>query len=253
MAKLDRIVDKLGLGPEDHLVEIGSGWGAWPSTRLGPPAARVTTTTVSAEQGAAGPAAGGGAGLADRVTVLGRDYRDLEGTYDKLVSVEMIEAVDWRRHDEYLATCDRLLKPDGLALIQAIVIADRSYERAKHHDDYIRGIVFPGSCLPSVTAIADGLTRPRGCASSTSRISVATMPDPPGLGPEPGRPCRSCCGPPASTPASCGPGTSTSATARAASSSATSATSRSWWPGRSTDRARGAEPVTGADERAVRA
>jgi cyclopropane-fatty-acyl-phospholipid synthase len=99
------------------------------------------------------------AGLDDRIEVLGLDYRQLTGTYDKLVSVEMIEAVDWRLHDEFFATCRRLLKDDGLMALQAITIADRSYERAKHHDDFIRRMIFPGGCLPSVTAIAESVKR----------------------------------------------------------------------------------------------
>ncbi len=158
-AKLDRICTKLGLTPDDHVVEIGTGWGGFALHAATHYGCRVTTTTLSRSQRELAIRRVAEAGLADRVTVLGSDYRDLEGTYDKLVSIEMVEAVDWRLHDTFFATCQRLLRPDGLMLLQAIVIADRSYERAKHHQDFIRRMVFPGGCLPSVTAICESLTR----------------------------------------------------------------------------------------------
>ncbi len=157
--KLDRVCQKLDLGPSDHVVEIGSGWGGFAIHAASRYGCRVTTTTVSAAQFEEATRRVAAAGLTDRVTVLDRDYRELTGTYDKLVSIEMIEAVDWRRHDEFFATCDRLLAPDGMMLLQAIVIADRSYERAKHHDDFVRRRIFPGGCIPSITAILDALTR----------------------------------------------------------------------------------------------
>jgi len=158
-AKLDRICTKLDLGPGDHVVEIGTGWGGFALHAATHYGCRVTTTTLSRSQQEVARRRVAEAGLIDRITVLGSDYRDLEGTYDKLVSIEMIEAVDWRLHDTFFATCQRLLRPDGLMLLQAIVIADRSYERAKHHQDFIRRMVFPGGCLPSVTAICESLTR----------------------------------------------------------------------------------------------
>ena len=158
-AKLDRLCAKLGLGADDHLLEIGTGWGGLAMHAAGNYGCRVTTTTISAEQRGAAIERVAAAGLDDRIEVLGLDYRQLTGTYDKLVSVEMIEAVDWRLHDEFFATCRRLLKDDGLMALQAITIADRSYERAKHHDDFIRRMIFPGGCLPSVTAIAESVKR----------------------------------------------------------------------------------------------
>lgn len=158
-AKLDRICTKLGLGPDDHVVEIGTGWGGFALHAASRYGCRVTTTTVSRAQEVLARRRVAEAGLSDRVEVLGSDYRDLRGTYDKLVSIEMIEAVDWRRHDTFFAACERLLAPDGLMLLQAIVIADQSFDRAKHHDDFIRRLVFPGGCIPSVTAICDSLTR----------------------------------------------------------------------------------------------
>jgi cyclopropane-fatty-acyl-phospholipid synthase len=119
----------------------------------------VTTTTISEAQQAHVAKAIAEAGLADRVTVLSDDWRDLRGRFDKLVSVEMIEAVDWRHHDQFLAACGSLLADDGIAALQAIVIEDRSFERAKRHQDFVRRMVFPGSCLPSVSSLATSLAR----------------------------------------------------------------------------------------------
>ncbi len=158
-AKVDRLCTKLELAPSDHLVEIGSGWGGLAvraATRFG---CRVTTTTISDAQRIYVEKRVADAGLADRITVLGIDWRDLMGRFDKLVSVEMVEAVDWRWHDQFLAKCADLLTDDGLAAIQAIVIDDRSFERAKRHRDFIRRMVFPGGCLPSVASLTTSLAR----------------------------------------------------------------------------------------------
>lgn len=157
--KLDRICAKLDLGPSDHLLEIGTGWGALAIHAADRYGCRVTTTTISPTQEEAARRRVASAGLADRVEVLGTHYRDLTGIYDKVVSVEMIEAVDWRHHDQYFAACERLLAPEGVMVLQAIVIADQSFERAKLHADFIRSAIFPGGCIPSVTAIAGSLTR----------------------------------------------------------------------------------------------
>ena len=152
-AKLDRICRRLDLSAADHVVEIGTGWGSFAihaATRYG---CRVTTTTISDAQYEHAATRVADAALDDRVTVLDDDYRDLTGTFDKLVSIEMIEAVDWRDHDRFFEACAALLRPGGRAALQAIVIADDSFERAKHHDDFIRRAIFPGGCLPSVTSI----------------------------------------------------------------------------------------------------
>ena len=234
-AKLDRICTKLDLGPGDHVVEIGTGWGGFALHAATHYGCRVTTTTLSRSQHELALRRVAEAGLADRVTVLGSDYRDLEGTYDKLVSIEMIEAVDWRLHDTFFATCARLLAPDGLMLLQAIVIADRSYERAKHHDDFIRRMVFPGGCLPSVTAIgrlADPGHRPAGARPRGHRPALRRHP--PGVATRTSRSTGRTWRPPGSTSASTGCGPSTSATARRPSSSGTSVTSRWSSPGRGT-------------------
>ncbi len=159
VTKMDRLCSKLDLRPDDHLVEIGSGWGGFAIHAAARYGSRVTTTTLSEAQRAYVEQRVAQAGLTERVTVLGEDWRDLRGRFDKLVSVEMIEAVDWRRHDEFLAVCAGLLADDGLAAVQAIVIDDRSFERAKRHQDFIRRMVFPGGCLPSVASITASLAR----------------------------------------------------------------------------------------------
>ena len=152
-AKLSAVCRRLGLGAGDRVVEIGSGWGGFAVTAATSYDCEVTTTTISAAQHTYVSKLVADAGLADRVIVLDDHYRDLAGTFDHLVSIEMIEAVDWRDHDAYFGTCARLLRPGGTALIQAIVIDDASFERAKHHDDFIRRRIFPGGCLPSQRVI----------------------------------------------------------------------------------------------------
>jgi len=159
VAKIDRLCVKLDLQPDDHLVEIGSGWGGLALHAAERYGCRVTTTTISEAQRTYVAKRVAEAGLANRVTVLGEDWRDLRGRFDKLASVEMIEAVDWRHHDKFLAACAALLAEDGLAVLQAIVIDDRSFERAKRHQDFVRRMVFPGGCIPSVASITASLAR----------------------------------------------------------------------------------------------
>ncbi len=159
MAKFEMIAAKLHLGPEDHVMEIGTGWGGFAMYAAEQHGCRVTTTTISDAQRSLAEKRVAERGLSDRVTVLGADYRDVDGRYDALVSIEMIEAVDWRRHDQFFATCARLLTDRGRMALQAITIEDSSYERAKLHDDFIRSMVFPGGCLPSVSAIAASVAR----------------------------------------------------------------------------------------------
>ncbi|MDY7100346.1 MAG: cyclopropane-fatty-acyl-phospholipid synthase family protein [Actinomycetota bacterium] len=157
-AKLDRLCDLAEIGPDDHVLEIGTGWGSFALRAASERGCRVTTTTISAEQHRHAVEAVAAAGLADRVTVLEADWRDLSGTYDKIVSVEMIEAVDHREHAAFLKALDRLVRPDGLVALQAITIADQRYERAKHTDDFIKSRIFPGGCLPSVARLVDVAT-----------------------------------------------------------------------------------------------
>src|SRR6185503_20569990 len=115
------------------------------------------TTTISREQHDLAARRVREAGLEDQVTVLLEDYRDLRGTYDRLVSVEMIEAVGWQYFDDYFKVCDRLLADDGLFLLQAITVDDRIYEVEKASRSFANTHVFPGGCLPSLQRIADGI------------------------------------------------------------------------------------------------
>lgn len=159
VAKFERLAAKLALGPGDRVVEIGTGWGGLAVHLAERHGCRVTTTTISEAQRAYVEKLVANRGLDDRVTVLGTDYRDLRGSYDALVSVEMIEAVDWRRHDDFFATCARLLTPEGRMGLQAITIADGSFERAKLHRDFIKKLIFPGGCLPSVASMTASVAR----------------------------------------------------------------------------------------------
>ena len=155
VAKIERLCRALRLGPDDHLLEIGTGWGSFAIHAATEHGCRVTTTTISREQHAYATERVRGAGLADRVTLLLRDYRDLDGRYDKLVSVEMIEAVGWQYLETFFRTCARLLEPDGLMALQAIVIGDDQYEAEKASRSFSNKHVFPGGCLPSARLIAE--------------------------------------------------------------------------------------------------
>jgi cyclopropane-fatty-acyl-phospholipid synthase len=159
VAKYDRICRKLRLGPADHLLEIGTGWGGLALHAARRYGCRVTTTTISRRQYELAREKVREAGLEDRNTLLLEDYRDLTGQYDKLVSIEMIEAVGERFLDTYTAKCSSLLRPDGAMLLQAITIQDQVYEQALHSVDFIQRFIFPGSFIPSVTAITDSLRR----------------------------------------------------------------------------------------------
>lgn len=154
-AKMDRMCHLLQLEAGDHVLEIGTGWGGFALHAASHYGCRITTTTISHAQFDHASARVADAGLSERVTVLNRDYRDLSGHYDKVVSIEMIEAIGWRQIDTYFARCASLLKPGGLLAIQAIVIDNASFARAKHHKDFINQMVFPGGCLPSIGAMVD--------------------------------------------------------------------------------------------------
>ena len=158
VAKLDRICQKLRLSPQDHVLEIGTGWGGFAIHAAKNYGCRVTTTTISDQQFEYAEAAIARAGLQDRITLLRSDYRDLSGQFDKLVSIEMIEAVGHEFHETYFRKCCELLKPDGQMLLQAITIADQYYERAKKSVDFIKRYIFPGGCLTSLTAMSATLT-----------------------------------------------------------------------------------------------
>ncbi len=176
LAKLDRICDKLELGPDDHLLEIGTGWGGFAVHAAATRGCRVTTTTISREQREYAQARVREAGLEDRVTVLGQDYRELTGRYDKLVSIEMIEAVGCKDFGTFFATCADLLEPDGAMLLQAITIDDRAYAVESASKSFIRTHIFPNGCLPSLEVIGRNVARHTDLRSSTSRTSAPTTP-----------------------------------------------------------------------------
>ena len=157
--KLDAICASLELSPHDAVIEIGTGWGGFALHAARRYGCHVTTTTISREQHALASERVAAAGLGDRVTVLLDDYRDLQGRYDKLVSIEMIEAVGARYLETYFAKVGALLKPRGMALLQAITIEDHRYEQALRAVDYIKRYVFPGAFIPSVSAMLEAKRR----------------------------------------------------------------------------------------------
>jgi cyclopropane-fatty-acyl-phospholipid synthase len=157
--RLEVICDKLDLGPGDHLVEIGTGWGGLAMHAAKQRGCRVTTTTISKQQFEMARRRFREAGLDDRIKLLCKDYRDLSGRYDKLVSVEMIEAIGSDQYDIYFDKCSKLLRPGGRMLIQAITIAEEQYPYAQTEVDFIQRYIFPGGCLPSFSAMANAIGR----------------------------------------------------------------------------------------------
>ena len=157
--KLERICRQLDLQPTDRVIEIGTGWGGFALYAAAHYGCHVTTTTISREQHALASGRVAAAGLDDRVTLLLRDYRDLDGQYDKLVSIEMVEAIGAPYLDVYFEKLGRLLKPHGLALLQAITIEDHRYAQALKSVDFIKRHVFPGSFIPSINALLAAKTR----------------------------------------------------------------------------------------------
>ncbi len=159
IAKYDRICRKLCLSPADHVIEIGSGWGGFAIHAAKNYGSRVTTTTISRSQHQLAKERILRAGVGERVEILLKDYRDLSGTYDKLVSIEMIEAVGYPYLETFFKACARLLKPDGMMALQAITIADQAFDRHRRSVDFIKRHIFPGSCILSVSAICGAVAR----------------------------------------------------------------------------------------------
>jgi cyclopropane-fatty-acyl-phospholipid synthase len=155
--KLDTICRKLDLQPGDRVVEIGTGWGGFAVHAAKHYGCHVTTTTISAEQLELAREKVREENLEDRITLLFDDYRDLEGQFDKLVSIEMIEAVGPQFLDSYFSQISQLLKPNGLALVQAINMPEQRYKRALKNVDFIQRFIFPGSFIPSFGAILDSV------------------------------------------------------------------------------------------------
>lgn len=156
--KYDLLLDRIGATAGHHILEIGTGWGGF-AIRAAQRGCEVTTTTISGEQLREARKRIANEGYTDMVTVLDQDWRDLEGRFDHVVSIEMVEAVDWRDYDDYFATIQRCLAPGGRVAIQAIVLPDERWQRAKNTEDFIRRFVFPNGFLPSVAALDTAVGR----------------------------------------------------------------------------------------------
>jgi cyclopropane-fatty-acyl-phospholipid synthase len=159
IAKYDRICRKLRLGPDNHVIEIGSGWGGFAIHAARNYGCRVTTTTISRQQYDLAAERIGKAGLSGRIELLFEDYRNLKGTFDRLVSIEMIEAVGHQYLETFFKVCSRLLKEDGMMSLQAITITDQLYESHLRSPDFIKLYIFPGSSIPSVSAITRAVAK----------------------------------------------------------------------------------------------
>jgi cyclopropane-fatty-acyl-phospholipid synthase len=159
IAKYDRLAGLLDLQPGDRLLEIGTGWAGFALHAAEHYGCFVTTTTISQRQYEFARGRVRTAGLEDRINVLDLHYRDLRGTFDKAVAVEMIEAVDWREYDVFFECMHGLLTDDGALAMQAIVTADSSFDRLKRRSDFIKASIFPGGCLPSVGALTAAANR----------------------------------------------------------------------------------------------
>ncbi len=168
--RLEAVCDALELRGDDHLLEIGAGWGGLAVHAASNRGCRVTTTTISREQREYAEARVRAAGLEGRVRVIGEDYRDLRGSFDKLASIEMIEAVGWEWFDSYFHRCSALLNDQGLFFLQAIVVADQAYEIEKRTRSFANRVIFPGGCLPSVESI-------QGCIASQTDLRTVSLRD----------------------------------------------------------------------------
>lgn len=159
LEKFDRVCRKLDLTPDDHLLEIGTGWGGFALHAAENYGCRVTTTTISEQQFATARERFDRSAVGDRIKLCLSDYRNLQGRFDKLASIEMIEAVGFRRFDDYFRRCSSLLQPDGTFVLQAIVMPERGYDQYLRSVDFIQRYVFPGGCLPTVTAMLASVGR----------------------------------------------------------------------------------------------
>lgn len=157
--KLEKICQRLDLQPSDHLLEIGTGWGGLAIFAAQHYGCKVTTTTISDAQFDYAAACVEKAGLTDKITLLKKDYRDLTGEYDKLVSIEMIEAVGYEYLPSFFKQCNDRLKPGGKLLIQSITIADQRFEYYKNSVDFIQRYIFPGGFLPSINVLSEHITK----------------------------------------------------------------------------------------------
>ncbi len=172
LRKLRSVCDKLELGPEDHVLEIGCGWGSFALAAAGEYGARVTGLTLSSEQAAFARRRVAEAGLSDRVTILEQDYREHRGSYSRLASIEMLEAIGDRQFPTFFAACDRFLEAGGRACIQSILVPEERYGRYRRSADWIERYVFPGCLIPSLSALTESMTASRLTVRSLDRIGV---------------------------------------------------------------------------------
>jgi cyclopropane-fatty-acyl-phospholipid synthase len=167
-AKLQRVCDQLQLGPTDHVLEIGCGWGSFALHAARTSGCRVTGLTISAEQATLARARVAAAGLLDRIDIVEQDYREHDGRYTKVASIEMLEAIGEKQFGAYFATIDRMLEPGGIACVQTILIPDDRWDRYRKSPDWIEQYVFPGCLIPSLTALTKA-------ATSQSRLTVLSV------------------------------------------------------------------------------
>jgi cyclopropane-fatty-acyl-phospholipid synthase len=160
-AKFRLVAEKLMLGPDDHLLEIGCGWGGFAIHAAREHGCRVTALTISSAQAGLARRRVAEAGVAERVAIVERDYRLVEGSFSRIVSIEMLEAIGYAEYDRYFATIDRLLAQDGIALVQVIGMPDSKFERYRRTPDWIQQFIFPGSLLPSLEVLARSVARTR--------------------------------------------------------------------------------------------
>ena len=168
--KFDRICRKLQLGSRDHVLEIGTGWGGFAAYAAETYGCRVTTTTISRQQHEYAREVFSRSSAAERIQLLFEDYRNLRGEYDKIVSIEMFEAVGYEHYDDYFGACDRLLKPDGSMLLQTITMQEKAFHQYRKQSDWIKKHIFPGAELASVIEIQRSLAR-------TTRMQLFHMED----------------------------------------------------------------------------
>ena len=159
LEKYDRICRELNIKPTDHVLEIGSGWGGFSIYATENYGCRITTTTISEEQYEYARNLIAGKKLDDKIEILLKDYRELSGSYDKIVSIEMLEAVGHEFLPKYFSKVNELLKPDGAIALQVITSHDSNYEQLRKGVDWIQKHVFPGSLLPSVGAINSAVNK----------------------------------------------------------------------------------------------
>jgi len=164
-AKLQRVCDKLQLGPADHVLEIGCGWGGFALYAAATTGCRVTGLTISAEQAKLARERVANKGLRDRIEIVEQDYREHDGRYTKVASIEMLEAIGEKQFGTYFSTIDRVLERGGIACVQTILIPDDRWERYRKTPDWIEQYIFPGCLIPSLTA----LTR---AATASSRLTI---------------------------------------------------------------------------------